>query len=80
MRIKILKDHDLVIRESSKGRPLAVAAFKKSDEPLTTKREWGDRLIAAGVAEEVEEPAKRPENNPLVMKALRKAVGADDGE
>lgn len=78
MRVKIIKNHDLVVRESSKGRPLSVAAFKKSDEPITTKREWGERLIAAGVAEEVDSPAKRPDNPPQVIKALRKAVGAEN--
>lgn len=80
MRVKILKDYDLVIKRGAKDRPLAVAAFKKSDELLTTKREWGEALIKAGAAEEVKEPAKRPQNNPEVMAALRAAVGADGGE
>lgn len=81
MRVKILKDYDLVIKRGAKDRPLAVAAFKKSDEPLTTKREWGGALIKAGVAEEIKEPARKSDNDPKIMKALRAAVGADsDGE
>lgn len=79
LRVKILKDYDLVIKHGEKDRPLAVAAFKKSDEPLTTKREWGEALVKAGAAEEVKEPAKRPQNDPKVMSALRAAVGADIG-
>lgn len=77
MRVKIIKDYDLVISSGPNGRPVAVAAFKKSDEPLTTKREWGDALVKAGAAEEVKEPAKRPQNDPKIMSALRDAVGAD---
>lgn len=79
MRVKILKDYDLVIKRGAKDRPLAVAAFKKSDEPLTTKREWGEALIKVGAAEEVKELSKRPHNDPKVMSALRAAVGADIG-
>lgn len=77
MRVKILKDYDLVIKRGAKDRPLAVAAFKKEHGTITTKREWGEALVKVGVAEEVKEPTKRPQNDPKVMSALRAAVGTD---
>ena len=80
MRVKILKDYDLVIKRGAKDRPLAVAAFKKSDEPLTTKREWGNALVEAGAAKEVKEPARKPDNDPKAMKAPRAAVDAGDSD
>lgn len=81
MRIKVTKDYDLHIVVSKSGTPRATVAFKASDEPITVKREWGEKLVADGAAVEVKETAKRPQNDPAVMNALRAAVGADsDGE
>lgn len=79
LRVKILKDYDLVIKRGAKDRPLAVAAFKKEHGAITTKREWGEALVKAGAAEEVKELAKRPQSDPKVMSELRSAVGADIG-
>lgn len=59
MRIKVTKAHDLVIKETKNGRPLATVSFVPSDEPITTKREWGEELVKVGAAIEVKEPAKR---------------------
>jgi hypothetical protein len=52
MWIKVNKNHD------HWAAPRRMISFKAGDEPRIVKREIGDALIAAGVAEEVEAPAR----------------------
>lgn len=59
MRIKVTKAHDLVIKETKNGRPLATVSFVPSDDPITTKREWGVALVKAKAGVEVKEAPAR---------------------
>lgn len=77
MRVIIKKPFDYVTKRNTSGSPLATVAYRPNPDPLTVKREHGEAMVKAGAATEVKEPAKRPENSPATMKALRAAVGAD---
>jgi hypothetical protein len=54
MRIRVLRDRRLVPPDT---RNIAVQFLKGGEH--TVKREWGDLLVEAGDAEEIETPARQ---------------------
>lgn len=53
MRIRVKRDRDYTPPDNR----MMTVAFRR-DQETTTKREWGDALVADGDAEEIESPAK----------------------
>lgn len=74
MRVRIKRDRYFTPPEERR-----VTLAYKAEMELTVKRAWGELLVAAGDAEEIDVPAREPEKRPLTPAQVKALDHDGDG-